>query len=316
MTIQNIRVGGNIVNCCTQSVDVTDRHGVREPFFFIIMCKSSQVCIERSNWCLTFCHGFFCIITDDYEGKSRRGRNDLLGTAAHNVNLPVRNPHWLSKRSRNRIYHCHNAIFFEQWADSGNIIEHTAWCISMDNRCIFVIMMILKEVFQFLHIESLAVISGIEFRFSAVHGNKISESSAVNTIVQNEDTVTRFSHGSTGSFQSENPLSAKDEGFVFCVKKTADLFTGFLIKFYKICIKIRIGAFFAAGQAHIFGNLCRPRGHNFIHEIRSFLNFYFFKPDFLAATFSGAITMSVITAATPICTRLPGIEATGESGFP
>ena len=43
---------------------------------------------------------------------------------------------------------------------------------------------------------------------------------------------------------------------------------------------------------------------------------YFFNPVFLAARFNGVITTRTITAATPICTRFPGMEDTGARGFP
>ena len=177
--------------------------------------------------------------------------------------------------------------------------------------------MFFEESFKFLHIESFAVISGIEFRTSAVHGNEISKSPAIDTVIQYEDTVARFRRGSTGSLQTEDSFSAKNKSFIVGVEKAADLFAGFLIKFYEVFVKIRVGTFSAAGETHVFGNLCRARCHNFIHKINPFLNSsYFFNPVLLAATFSGAITTRVITAATPICTRFPGIEATGASGFP
>ena len=275
MSCQDVRVGCNVVDRGTESVDITDRHGVREPFFFIIMCKSCQICVERCNWCLTVCHGFFCIITDYYEGESRRCGNDFLGTAAHNVDLPVGDTHRFAERSRYGIDNCHDAVFLKKRTDCGNIVQHTAWCISMDNGCVFVIMIFFKEVFEFLYVKCFTVISGVELRTSAVHGNKICKSFAIDAVVQNEDTVTWFGHGRTGGFQSEDSLSAEDECFVVGVEKPADLFAGFLIKFYEVFVKIRVGTFSAAGETHVFGNLCRARCHNFIHKIKSFFLLFF-----------------------------------------
>ena len=281
------------------------------------MCKSSQVCIEGCNRCLTFCHSFFGIITDDYKSQSWRCGDNFLGATAHNVNLPVGDTHWFTERSRYGIDNRHDAVFLEKWTDCGNIIQHTAWSVAMDNGCVFVIVMFFEKFLEFLYIESFTVISGIEFRDTTVHGNEIRESFAIDTVIQYEDTVTRFCHRSAGSLQTEDSFSAKNKSFVVSMEKTADLFTGFFVKFYEACIEIRIGAFSAAGETHVFSNLCRSRCHNFIHKINPFLNnSYFFNPVLFAATFSGAITTRVITAATPICTRFPGIEATGASGFP
>ena len=240
------------------------------------MCKSGQVCIERRNRCLALCHGFLCIVTDNYKSKSWRCGDDLLGTAAHNVNLPVGDAHRLTEGGRYRIDNCHDAVFLEKRTDRGNIIQHSAWSVAVDNRCIFVIVMFFEESFEFLHIESFTVISGIEFRTSSVHGNKISKSPAVYTVIQYEDTVARFRHGSTGGFQSEDSLSAEDKSFIVGVEKAADLFTGFFVKFYKVLIEIRVCTFSAAGEAHVFGNLRRTRCHNFIHKIKSFFFLLFF----------------------------------------
>ena len=118
----------------------------------------------------------------------------------------------------------------------------------VDNGCIFVIVMFFEEVFKFLHIESFTVISGIEFRDTTVHGNEIRESFAVYTVIQYKDMVTRFGHRSAGGLQSEDSFSAKNKSFVVGMEKTADLFTGFFVKFYEACIKIRIGAFSAAAR--------------------------------------------------------------------
>ena len=317
MSCKDIRVCGDIVDRCTKSVDIADRHGVWEPFFFIIMCKSSQVCIEGCNLCLTFCHCLFGIIADDYKSQPWRRGDNFLGAAAHNVNLPVGDTHCFTERSRYGIDNGHDAIFLEKRTDCRNIIQHATRGVPVDNGCIFVIVMFFEEVFKFLHIESFTVISGIEFRDTTVHGNEIRESFAVYTVIQYKDMVTRFGHRSAGGLQSEDSFSAKNKSFVVGMEKTADLFTGFFVKFYEACIKIRIGAFSAAGETHVFSNLCRSRCHNFIHKINPFLNnSYFFNPVLFAATFSGAITTRVITAATPICTRFPGIEAIGASGFP
>ena len=135
--------------------------------------------------------------------------------------------------------------------------------------------MFFEESFEFLHIESFTVISGIEFRTSSVHGNKISKSPAVYTVIQYEDTVARFRHGSTGGFKSEDSLSAEDKSFVVGVEKAADLFAGFFVKFYEALIEIRVCTFSAAGEAHVFGNLRRTRCHNFIHKIKSFFLLFF-----------------------------------------
>ena len=233
MSYKDIRISGNVVDRSAKSIDVADRHGIWKPFFFIIMCKSSQVCVEGCNRCLTLCHGFLCIVTDDYKSQSWRCRDNFLGAAAHNVNLPVRDTHWFTERGRYGIDNCHDAVFLEEWTDCGNIIQHTAWSITMDNGCVFVIVMFFEKFLEFLYIESFTVVSGIEFRDTTVHGNEICESFAVDTVIQYKDTVTRFGHRSAGGLQSENSLSTEDQGFVLGVEKTADLFAGFFIKFYE-----------------------------------------------------------------------------------
>ena len=64
------RICRDVVNGSAESVDITDRHCIWKPFFFVIMCESCKVGIERSNWCLTVCHGFLCIIAYYNEGQS------------------------------------------------------------------------------------------------------------------------------------------------------------------------------------------------------------------------------------------------------
>ena len=77
----------------------------------------------------------------------------------------------------------------------------------MNYGCIFVIMVICKKIFQFLHIEGIPVISGIKFRFASVHGNKIGKAFSIDTIVENENLISRLSHGSDGSLQTKNTLT-------------------------------------------------------------------------------------------------------------
>ena len=72
------RVCCDVVNGSAESVDIADRHCIWKPFLFVIMCKSCKIGIERSNWCLTVCHGFLCIAADYNKGKSRRCRYHLL----------------------------------------------------------------------------------------------------------------------------------------------------------------------------------------------------------------------------------------------
>ena len=74
--------------------------------------------------------------------------------------------------------------------------------------CIFVVMVIRKEGFQFLYIESVLIISGIKLRSAAVHGNKIGKAFSVDTIVQNKNLISGLSHGSNGSLQSKDTLTA------------------------------------------------------------------------------------------------------------
>ena len=83
-------------------------------------------------------------------------------------------------------------------------------------------------------------------------------------------------------------------------------------------LQIRVGAFQAPRQTDIFSDLCRPWCHDLVHNPYLLLYYfcYFFNPVFLAARFNGVITTRTITAATPICTRFPGMEDTGARGFP
>ena len=69
---------GNVVNSSPQAIDIADRHGIWKPFFFIIMCKGCEICVERSNGCLSFSHCLLCIAADYNKGKSRRCGYHLL----------------------------------------------------------------------------------------------------------------------------------------------------------------------------------------------------------------------------------------------
>ena len=77
----------------------------------------------------------------------------------------------------------------------------------MNYGCIFVVMVIRKEGFQFLYIESVLIISGIKLRSASVHGNKIGKAFSIDTIVENENLISRLSHGSDGSLQTKNTLT-------------------------------------------------------------------------------------------------------------
>ena len=72
------RIIGNVVNSSPQTIDIADRHGIWKPFFFIIMCEGCEICVERSNGCLSFSHCLLCITADYNKGKSRRCRYHLL----------------------------------------------------------------------------------------------------------------------------------------------------------------------------------------------------------------------------------------------
>ncbi len=52
--------------------------------------------------------------------------------------------------------------FFKKRADGRYIVEHATWSIAVYYGCIFVVMVIRKEGFQFLYIESVLIISGIK----------------------------------------------------------------------------------------------------------------------------------------------------------
>ena len=111
MSCQDVRVGCNVVNRGTESVDITDRHGVREPFFFIIMCKSRQICVERCNWRFTVEHSWY-----PETSKNVHYFNGWKANKAHKVNskiiLPV------------------NGMFSDySWSDAFEV-SHAEACIS------------------------------------------------------------------------------------------------------------------------------------------------------------------------------------------
>lgn len=74
----------------------------------------------------------------------------------------------LAEGSGDRIYNGKDPVFFKKRADGRYIVKHATWSIAVYYGCIFVVMVIRKEGFQFLYIESVLIISGIKLRSASV----------------------------------------------------------------------------------------------------------------------------------------------------
>ena len=127
-------------------------------------------------------------------------------------------------------------------------------------------MVFFQICFQVVHIERMGVISGIKNRCAAIDGDKILESFSEYSIIQNQNPVVRFSQGGTGSFQTEDTFSAKNQRFVFGMQQTAVEFTGVMVIFHKVTVQIRILKLSAPCQQNIFADLRRTWSHHFVHK--------------------------------------------------
>ena len=103
------------------------------------------------------------------------------------------------------------------------------------------------------------------------------------------------------------------------MKELADLLTGLLVKIIEIGIQIRIGAGKRPRLPYIFPHLRRAGCHDIVHNlflslacrIKSLPGASFYFKTGRRILRSGSMQIITITAAVPIWTRFPGIEATG-----
>ena len=124
MTRQHIRIARDIVERGAQSVDITDRHGVRKPFFLVISLKHLKVCIKRGNRYTSAIDGCPCRITHRHRiiNQSRRRRNSFLGTAAEDINLKIIHAHILAEHAGDGIHHREYPVFFQKRTKRRDVI--------------------------------------------------------------------------------------------------------------------------------------------------------------------------------------------------
>ena len=67
MPLQHIRIIFNVIERLSQSVDIADRHRIREPLFLIIAVKRQDVRIEGRDRCFPRMHRLVSIRTDRHK---------------------------------------------------------------------------------------------------------------------------------------------------------------------------------------------------------------------------------------------------------
>ena len=204
----------------------------------------------------------FCI--DKQHRKSGRSGQGLLTPETEDV---CRRPCQVNRHAEGRghgIDHREDPEPVKKRDEGVDVIQDPGRGITVDEGCVGKVVIGFKKGLELFRVNRLMVVCGIQDRDAAVESDKVRVSLSVDSVVEDEHPVPRLRKTCKGCLEAQDPLAGKDQGLmVLRVEEGLEIFADVLRIGIEIRVEVRVRAGKGEGLPHVFGNLCRSRGHEF-----------------------------------------------------